>query len=99
MRAMMVGALGVILAVVYVDYANFKDTWNDGKGTFTKVENAVYQAVGRLLFALAISVVTLLCVTTENFGRFYVFGAAPSPTPLGNRAGATLLAAVLLSPP
>lgn len=55
-----------MLAVIYIDYANFKHAWNNGMGGFSKPENAVYQAVGRLLFALAISMVTLLCVTQGN---------------------------------
>jgi len=59
-------SIGVMLAVIYIDYANFKHAWNNGMGGFSKPENAVYQAVGRLLFALAISMVTLLCVTQGN---------------------------------
>jgi hypothetical protein len=37
-----------MLAVVYVDYENFRKGWKNGLGGFSKVENAVYQAVGRL---------------------------------------------------
>lgn len=69
---LMAASVVAILAVVYVDYTNFMHP-NVGKvlassdamtaGDFSNTENAAYQAGGRLIFAVAISVLTLLCVT------------------------------------
>eukprot|EP00040_Diaphanoeca_grandis_P026045 m.145211 g.145211 ORF g.145211 m.145211 type:complete len:645 (+) comp30428_c0_seq2:1589-3523(+) len=70
---MMTVSIILILAIVYVDYANFRhpdpkkvasDTTNViNVGDFTAEENAAYQSGGRLVFALAIATLTLLCVT------------------------------------
>jgi len=70
---MMTVSIILILAVVYVDYANFRhpDRMKEADGTtdvinagdFTAQENAAYQSGGRLIFALAIATLTLLCVT------------------------------------
>ena len=46
-----------MVAMIYVDYTNFHPTLN----SWTRSENASYQAIGRLGYALALAVVTLLC--------------------------------------
>eukprot|EP00040_Diaphanoeca_grandis_P044705 m.13305 g.13305 ORF g.13305 m.13305 type:complete len:679 (-) comp9681_c0_seq2:284-2320(-) len=71
-------SLGVIGAVVYVDYANFAPT----KTPFTKTANAAYQAFGRLAFAIAISVLTFICVN-KNKGIVNWFLSLTVWEPLG----------------
>jgi peptidoglycan/LPS O-acetylase OafA/YrhL len=62
-QLLMLTSLTAILAVVYVDYLNFAHHPRNDRGNFTDEQNAAYQAGGRLIFAMAVSCVTWLCVT------------------------------------
>lgn len=62
-RLLMLLSLGTIASVVYVDFINFQHHWADAKGDFSDEANAAYQSLGRLGFAFAISLLTILCVT------------------------------------
>lgn len=62
-QGLMLASLASIITVVYVDYLNFAHHPKNDRGDFTDEQNAAYQAGGRLVFALAISCVTWLCVT------------------------------------
>eukprot|EP00039_Didymoeca_costata_P032646 m.38716 g.38716 ORF g.38716 m.38716 type:complete len:700 (+) comp9465_c0_seq1:95-2194(+) len=81
-RTLMFFSVLTILTVVYVDFINFKHDWNDGLGSFSDMQNAAYQTIGRLGFALAISMVTLLCVTQHGGGVNW-FLSLPMWEPLG----------------
>lgn len=69
-RVVLAISVATIIAVVYVDYANFRhqDNYHDGRGSFSAEQNAANQALGRLAFALALSCVTHLCVTQRGGG-------------------------------
>eukprot|EP00041_Stephanoeca_diplocostata_P013570 m.238277 g.238277 ORF g.238277 m.238277 type:complete len:637 (+) comp19387_c0_seq3:300-2210(+) len=81
-RLLMLFALLIILAVVYIDYLNFAQHPATQKGDFTDEQNAAYQAGGRLAFAVGISIVTLLCVTGHG-GIVNSFLSLPFWEPLG----------------
>lgn len=75
---MMVIALATAGVVVYVDYINFQPT----EHPWSQNQNAAYQAFGRLAFALAIAVITFICVA-QNKGIVNWFLSLSIWEPLG----------------
>eukprot|EP00038_Savillea_parva_P010749 m.192514 g.192514 ORF g.192514 m.192514 type:complete len:712 (+) comp18666_c0_seq1:203-2338(+) len=69
---MMFVSLTVMALVIYVDYVNFAPTTKPWSTT----EDAAYQSVGRLGFALAVAVVSFTCVNNNHgyVNRFLSLG-------------------------